>query len=164
MSNQKPSSDRERAIRGESRVQRSASSRDVGDGGGNVRRRDGEDDSVARSRVLVILAFFSSLAQMSFEEFQQSIGRDAAPPSDLGMALKALWHDARGDWESAHNSAQDDHSGDGSWVHAYLHRKEGDRGNAGYWYSRAGRTMPASAVTLEDEWAAITRDLLSSGR
>lgn len=96
---------------------------------------------------------------MSFDEFQQSIARDTVPPAEMGPALQALWHDARGDWESAHGCAQDDHSREGSWVHAYLHRKEGDRGNAGYWYSCAGRTMPASAVTLEDEWAAIAREL-----
>jgi hypothetical protein len=98
---------------------------------------------------------------MSFEELQQSIGRDTAPPGDLSMAVQALWHDARGDWESAHNCAQDDHSPDGSWVHAYLHRKEGDRGNAGYWYSRANRPMPANGVKLEDEWTAIVRALVA---
>ncbi|MEO6244954.1 MAG: hypothetical protein ABIQ12_05930 [Opitutaceae bacterium] len=73
--------------------------------------------------------------------------------------MQALWHDARGDWEQAHKCAQDDHSRDGSWVHAYLHRKEGDRGNAGYWYARAGRTMPGASVTLETEWAQIARDI-----
>ena len=103
-----------------------------------------------------------TVAQMSFEDLERSIKRDAAPRAELSPALKALWHDARGDWESAHGCAQDDHSRDGSWVHAYLHRKEGDRGNAGYWYSRAGRTLPANTVSLEDEWAAIARDLLAS--
>jgi hypothetical protein len=101
------------------------------------------------------------LAQMSFEELGQSIERDASPPPALGPALKALWHDAKGDWTGAHNVAQDDKSADGSWVHAYLHRKEGDVGNAGYWYSRAGRKMPATGVTLEQEWADMARDLLA---
>jgi hypothetical protein len=97
---------------------------------------------------------------MTYEEFQQSIARDSAPPSGLGLPAQALWHDARGDWERAHNCAQDDHSRDGSWVHAYLHRKEGDLGNAGYWYSRAGRKTPAASVTLATEWSELARALV----
>lgn len=96
---------------------------------------------------------------MSFDELRQSVARDSTPPPDLSLALQALWHDARGDWERAHHCAQDDHGRDGSWVHAYLHRKEGDLGNAGYWYSRAGRKMPAATVTLDAEWEAMAREL-----
>src|SRR5688572_21044389 len=96
---------------------------------------------------------------MSFEKFQRSVEKDAAPPAGSGLAVQALWHDARGDWERAHICAQEDHSRDGSWVHAYLHRKEGDIGNAGYWYSRAGRTLPAKGLALEVEWADIARQL-----
>lgn len=98
---------------------------------------------------------------MSFEELQQSIADDAAPPGELSLALQALWHDGRGDWEKAHACAQDDHSRDGSWVHAYLHRKEGDLGNAGYWYARAGRARPEQRVTLEAEWDQIAGELAS---
>ena len=98
--------------------------------------------------------------QMSFEEFQQSVAGEASAPEGLSGALQALWHDGRGDWEGAHNCAQDDKSRDGSWVHAYLHRKEGDEGNAGYWYARAARPMPAKGVTLAAEWATIARELL----
>src|SRR3954471_4839187 len=98
---------------------------------------------------------------MTFEELQQSIQSDAAPPANLELALQALWHDARGDWDRAHDCAQADHGRDGSWVHAYLHRKEGDLGNAGYWYSRAGQKTPAGAVTLEAEWAEIASVLLA---
>lgn len=97
---------------------------------------------------------------MSFEELQRSVARDAAAPAGLSPALQALWHDGKGDWQRAHAVAQDDHSREGSWVHAYLHRKEGDSGNAGYWYSRAGRSAPASGVSLETEWADIARVLL----
>jgi hypothetical protein len=97
---------------------------------------------------------------MSFDEFRSSTTRDAAPPANTTLPLQALWHDARGDWDRAHQCAQDDASRDGSWVHAYLHRKEGDLGNAGYWYARARRTMPASGVTLDAEWAEIARALL----
>jgi hypothetical protein len=100
-----------------------------------------------------------TLAQMSFEELEQSIARDAAPPAAASLALQGLWHDARGDWERAHQAAQEDHSRDGSWVHAYLHRKEDDIGNAGYWYARAGRPMPARGTTLEAEWREIARAL-----
>jgi hypothetical protein len=86
----------------------------------------------------------------------------AAPtlPPGLSPALAALWHDARGDWERAHQVAQGDRTAAGSWVHAYLHRKEGDAGNAAYWYSRAGRPVPKGA--LEDEWADLARDRLDS--
>lgn len=99
---------------------------------------------------------------MSFEEFQATLdGRTATPPAGLSRLLQALWHDARGDWEAAHRCAQEGKSRDGSWVHAYLHRKEGDLGNAGYWYSRADRPMPKAGMTLNTEWEAIARDLLS---
>jgi hypothetical protein len=98
---------------------------------------------------------------MSFEEFRQSVARETAPPSGIALAAQALWHDARGDWERAHACAQGDHSRDGSWVHAYLHRKEGDVGNAGYWYTRAGRSMPARQTTLEMEWEEIVRSVLT---
>jgi hypothetical protein len=98
---------------------------------------------------------------MSFDELQRSIASDPVPPGGLSLAIQALWHDARGDWEAAHGCAQEDNSRDGSWVHAYLHRKEGDASNAGYWYSRAGRRSPANDVTLEAEWGAIARALLA---
>lgn len=98
---------------------------------------------------------------MSFEELQGSLTRETAPPAGLSLALQGLWHDARGDWERAHACAQDDRSKAGSWVHAYLHRKEGDVGNAGYWYAKAGRRMPAAGTTLDAEWAEIARALLS---
>lgn len=98
---------------------------------------------------------------MSLAEFQRSLASDAVPPADAGLALQALWHDARGDWGRAHACAQEDHGPDGSWVHAYLHRKEGDLGNAGYWYARAGRKGPAPGITLETEWSAIVAELLA---
>ncbi len=100
-----------------------------------------------------------TLAQMSFEELQQSVKTDAAPPAGLSLPLQALWHDAKGDWDAAHTCAQNDHSRDGSWLHAYLHRKGGDLGNAGYWYSRANKPMPARSVTLEAEWEQLARAL-----
>lgn len=100
-------------------------------------------------------------AWMSLAELQQSIARDAAPPAGASAAVQALWHDARGDWARAHACVQDETGRDGAWVHAYLHRKEGDLGNAGYWYSRAGRKMPAAGITLADEWTSLARELLA---
>lgn len=97
---------------------------------------------------------------MSLEEFHASIARDAAPPSGLGLVAQALWHDARGDWERAHACAQEDPGREGAWVHAYLHRKEGDLGNAGYWYSRAGRKTPPAGFSLENEWSELVRALV----
>ena len=84
------------------------------------------------------------------------------PPAGLAPLVRALWHDARGDWETAHRIAQDVSDVDGAWVHAYLHRKEGDAGNAAYWYRRAGR--PAASVSLDDEWDQIATALLGGAR
>ncbi|HQR43197.1 MAG TPA: hypothetical protein PLX97_10950 [Gemmatales bacterium] len=81
-------------------------------------------------------------------------------PSSSSLVVQALWHDARGDWEAAHQCAQEDHSSLGSWMHAYLHRKEGDMGNARYWYSQAGRKVFAG--TLEEEWQALAEEVTSS--
>ncbi len=98
---------------------------------------------------------------MTFAELQESIIRETAPPEGASPVVQALWHDARGDWKRAHECVQDDTSREGSWVHAYLHRKEGDLGNAGYWYARAGKKKPAAGVTLADEWASLARELLA---
>jgi hypothetical protein len=91
---------------------------------------------------------------MTVDEFRVS----AAPAPGLNGALRALWLDAHGDWEKAHESAQGARSREGDWVHAYLHRREGDEGNAAYWYARAGR--PAGQGSLDAEWTAIAAELL----
>ena len=96
---------------------------------------------------------------MNLKEFRNSV-MDNNPPEDLGLALNALWWDGKGNWDKAHESAQQDEGPAGSWVHAYLHRKEGDVSNAGYWYARAGKT-PAQG-SLEQEWQEITASLLES--
>lgn len=80
-------------------------------------------------------------------------------PSKLSLPLQALWHDARGDWDRAHEVCQWAASREGDWVHAYLHRKEGDLGNAGYWYARANKPVPDDGVSLEEEWAALAEAL-----
>jgi hypothetical protein len=88
---------------------------------------------------------------MVLQEFKASLVADNPPP--LNNLLLALWHDAKGDWEAAHDIAQDIHTRDGSWLHAYLHRKEGDQWNAGYWYRQAGK--PVHTGTLEQEWEEL---------
>jgi hypothetical protein len=97
---------------------------------------------------------------MTFDDFRNAVSADA-PPEGMTGGLLALWHDARGDWDTAHQVAQDVPDPEGAWVHAYLHRKEGDPGNAGYWYRRAGK--PFATMTIQDEWAHIARALLSAG-
>jgi hypothetical protein len=79
--------------------------------------------------------------------------------TDLPPALAALWRDRRGQWDAAHTAAQAAGDRDGDWVHAYLHRKEGDLGNAAYWYRRAGR--PVAEGDLDTEWDAIAAALLA---
>jgi hypothetical protein len=96
---------------------------------------------------------------MDLEEFRRSLSHQQPPP-DLGFALTGLWWDARDNWELAHESAQQDEGPAGSWVHAYLHRKEGDTSNAGYWYRRAGK-KPAQ-TTFEEEWLQIVHSLLNA--
>ncbi len=95
---------------------------------------------------------------MDVTAFRASLAAPAPPPA-LSLALKALWLDAKGDWDGAHQAAQADEGGDGDWVHAFLHRKEGDAGNAAYWYRRAGK--PVCKSSLDEEWAAITEALLA---
>lgn len=94
---------------------------------------------------------------MTFEKFKDSLST-SSPPRDVSPLLQALWYDGKNDWEMAHNIAQDVHSKEGSWIHAYLHRKEGDDGNAGYWYARAGVAFPK--VTLEEEWKSLVEMFL----
>jgi len=84
---------------------------------------------------------------MNFQEFRESLSKDS-PPKELSLALAGLWWDAKGDWEKAHESAQRDEGRAGAWVHAYLHRKEGDLSNAAYWYNRgtAGNGAPSALI------------------
>ena len=93
---------------------------------------------------------------MTFIEFLQSVS--GSNPPKVQSLLLALWHDKKGDWNKSHEIAQDIHTADGSWVHAYLHRKEGDIGNADYWYRRADQTRPS--VSLDEEWESIVKAFL----
>jgi hypothetical protein len=94
---------------------------------------------------------------MDLATFRASLADDA-PPTGLSLAAQGLWWDGKGDWDRAHRCAQDQDDAAGAAVHAYLHRKEGDLGNAGYWYARARRPMATGA--LETEWAALATELL----
>lgn len=94
---------------------------------------------------------------MDIEAFKASL-KEQQPPA-VSNPLQALWHDARGDWHGAHDLLQNDNSNAGSWVHAYLHRKEGDASNAAYWYRRANQ--PVANGSLESEWEAIAASLLA---
>ena len=94
---------------------------------------------------------------MNLHEFKQSLHIPNCP-TDASLYLKALWYDAKGNWEKAHELIQDLPDKTASWIHAYLHRKEGDSWNADYWYSKAGRKRPS--VSVEVEWEHIVTELL----
>jgi hypothetical protein len=90
-------------------------------------------------------------------DFKSSLS-GTAPASSLSPPLAALWWAAKGEWNKAHEIVQDEEGVDAAWVHAYLHRAEGDLGNAGYWYRRAGK--PIAAGPVEAEWERIAAAFL----
>ena len=93
---------------------------------------------------------------MTFEEFRCSLAHTQSP--GMGQPLEALWHDARGHWDEAHRVVQDLQDASSAWVHAYLHRKEGNLENARYWYGVAGQSEPTDSV--DAEWSRMVRFLL----
>ncbi len=93
---------------------------------------------------------------MTLERFKATL-QDGSPPL-LPPLLLALWHDARGEWDEAHRVAQEVDDRNGAWVHAYLHRKEGDLGNAAYWYGRADQPITNEALAVE--WERIAAAVL----
>ena len=94
---------------------------------------------------------------MNLSSFKESL-LNSDPPQNASIYLQALWYDAKGEWGKAHKLIQDVEDKNASWIHAYLHRKEGDNGNADYWYRRAGAQR--SSVSLEEEWEQIVTALL----
>ncbi len=95
---------------------------------------------------------------MTPEAFRQSLDHQQ-PPTGLDGVLLGLWYAGKGEWDRAHRIVQEISGSDAAWVHAWLHRQEGDQWNAGYWYQRAGR--PRSSASLETEWEEIAADLLA---
>lgn len=95
---------------------------------------------------------------MKFEEFKDKAKAGEPAPEGLAEPLVGLWNDAAGNWKKAHEVVQEAQGPDAAWVHAYLHRKEGDLGNARYWYRRASR--PEFSGSLAEEWEHIVRELL----
>ena len=94
---------------------------------------------------------------MNFTEFVDSLTNDE-PSGGLNSLLLALWYERKGNWEKAHTLVQDINSKEAAWIHAYLHRREGDPGNASYWYRRAGRTTPT--LSMDEEWDTIVTEML----
>ena len=94
---------------------------------------------------------------MDITAFKVTLSADS-PPEGLSLAVQALWQVAKGDWDQAHKLAQDQDDGAGAWVHAHLHRVEGDLRNAGHWYRKANREV--SEAPLPKEWDEIAAALL----
>jgi hypothetical protein len=98
---------------------------------------------------------------MNLAEFNESVNASAEPPADLSLSLQALWWDAKGDWHKAHEIAQNDLNPNASWVHAYLHRRQGDATNAAYWYAKAIKPLASGPFAPERE--RIVNALLGAG-
>lgn len=94
---------------------------------------------------------------MDLQTFQKSL-QDNTPPAEATVYLQALWYDGKGNWDKSHELIQDLADQDAAWIHAYLHRKEGDTWNADYWYRKAGRKRPF--VSLDEEWEQISAELI----
>jgi hypothetical protein len=93
---------------------------------------------------------------MNLAAFTSSLQNNIPP--DTSVYLKALWYDAKDNWKTAHELVDDLEDKTAYWVHAYLHRKEGDISNADYWYGRAGKKRPASS--LQEEWQQLVKELV----
>jgi len=94
---------------------------------------------------------------MTFSDFKSSTSA-SKPPTGLSIPLLGLWYAAKGDWDKAHKTVQDDPSPESAWVHAHLHKQEGDHSNASYWYARSLRNT--ASLSLAEEWEEITKTLL----
>jgi len=93
---------------------------------------------------------------MTFVHFKKSTINDVEPEGSA--YLISLWYDAKDDWDKAHELVQDLDTREAAWIHAYLHRKEGDKSNASYWYHRANAKMPT--YSLEQEWEELVKEFL----
>jgi hypothetical protein len=93
---------------------------------------------------------------MQFKTFEQSL-KSTIPPANISVYLLAMWYDAKGDWNKAHSLVDSMEDATACWVHAYLHRKEGDQWNADYWCRKAGKKRPD--ISLQQEWESIVKTL-----
>lgn len=96
---------------------------------------------------------------MNYDEFKKSLSAQN-PPEESSPLIESLWYDAQGDWKTAHYIAQGIVSEEAAWIHAYLHRKDGDITNAAYWYNRAKKKIPDGS--FEEEWEGIVKSLLKN--
>ena len=97
---------------------------------------------------------------MNVKDFLTSVQNGGSPPDHLSLELQSLWHAKAGNWDDAHNIAQEIHTTDGSWIHALLHLIEGDIGNAGYWFRKAGQPeRPVSEI--DDLWIQLAERFLT---
>ena len=94
--------------------------------------------------------------RMNIEEFKTSL--NVSLPENISVYLKSLWYDGKGDWEKSHTTIQDIEDKNAAWIHAYLHRKEGDIWNADYWYNKANKKRPS--ISLEEEWENLVSAFL----
>ncbi|NHE56230.1 hypothetical protein [Cyclobacterium plantarum] len=97
---------------------------------------------------------------MNHSDFIQSLQQEQVPKG-LSVYLQSLWLDKKGKWDQAHGLIDTLGGEDAAWLHAYLHRKEGDQSNASYWYSRAAKSKPN--ISLEDEWEQLLVYFLERG-
>lgn len=97
---------------------------------------------------------------MTASDLARSAATDSAPPVGISLEARALWLAKAGQWDAAHDLCQEIEGSTGAWIHAYLHREEGDLSNAAYWYSCAGKPTPAAQTTLEDEWLELAMELI----
>jgi hypothetical protein len=113
-----------------------------------------QDYNFGKIRVLISLhaAIFNNYMKETDSDWNSNT---ASPPANFSPYLKSLWWDLQGNWNKAHEEIQDVEGPDAAWIHAYLHRKEGDIWNADYWYKRAARKRPS--CSLEEEWASLKK-------
>lgn len=97
---------------------------------------------------------------MKYDQFRASLEQNY-PPAGATPALRVLWYAHHDEWDRAHDIAQDMPGSDGAWLHAYLHRVEGDQANADYWYRRANRERPQAS--LDEEWENLARHFTRMG-
>ena len=101
------------------------------------------------------------MSRLTASEIARAARESRLPSERLSPALRVMWLAAAGQWDRAHEECQQLPRPWAEWIHAHLHRQEGDLGNAAYWYQRAGKKMPKPSISIEAEWLHLTELLLS---